>query len=151
MAISGSATDVPIFKRGFNEEKGSWKTICNRREYHVSSRPGTPGSTDSPSKRISPPVGGRSRTAMRANVDLPHPDSPTKPSVSPRRMESDTPSTARTSPRTLPSTPCRTVNERLTPRKSRSGEEAETMHTPKLKRNPQNAKPENRLAFQHYF
>jgi len=88
---------------------------------------------------------------MRANVDLPHPDSPTKPSVSPRRMESDTPSTARTSPRTLPSTPCRTVNERLTPRKSRSGEEAETMHTPKLKRNPQNAKPENRLAFQHYF
>lgn len=94
-----------------------------------------------------PAVGGRSRTAMRASVDLPHPDSPTRPSVSPRRTESDTPSTARTSPRTLPSTPCRTVNERLTSRKSRSGEEAEDMHTPRLKRKPKNVKPENRLAF----
>ena len=147
MAINGSAMDVPILNRGFSEEKGSWKIICKRREYHVSLRPDTPGNTDSPSKRISPPVGGRSRTAMRASVDLPHPDSPTRPSVSPRRTESDTPSTARTSPRTLPSTPCRTVNERLTSRKSRSGEEAEDMHTPRLKRKPKNVKPENRLAF----
>src|SRR6266542_3192460 len=34
----------------------------------------------------------------RPVVDLPQPDSPTRPSVSPRLMENDTPSTARTAP-----------------------------------------------------
>ncbi len=32
---------------------------------------------------------------MRATVDFPQPDSPTKASVSPRAMSNDTPSTAR--------------------------------------------------------
>src|SRR5262245_30847511 len=36
---------------------------------------------------------------MRASVDLPHPDSPTTPSTSPRRRERLTPSTADTCPR----------------------------------------------------
>src|SRR5258708_13434375 len=39
----------------------------------------------------------------RATVDLPHPDSPTSDSVSPRLMVNDTPSTARSSVRGAPS------------------------------------------------
>ena len=35
----------------------------------------------------------------RESTDLPEPDSPTMPSVLPRSSENDTPSTARTSPR----------------------------------------------------
>ena len=35
---------------------------------------------------------------QRAMVDLPHPDSPTTPSVSPLLTEKETPSTARTRP-----------------------------------------------------
>ena len=38
-----------------------------------------------PSKRIVPAVGSSSRSIRRAVVDLPQPDSPTMPSVSPRR------------------------------------------------------------------
>jgi hypothetical protein len=34
----------------------------------------------------------------RDSTDLPHPDSPTRPSVRPRSSEKDTPSTARTMP-----------------------------------------------------
>src|SRR5215475_9673261 len=39
----------------------------------------------------------------RATVDLPQPDSPTRPKVSPRAIEKLTPSTARSSARGLPS------------------------------------------------
>ena len=49
--------------------------------------------------------------------------------------------------RTLPSTPCRTVNERLTSRKSRSGEEDGRHAYSEAERKPKNVKPENRLAF----
>ena len=48
----------------------------------------------SPPKRSVPLVGSSSRTSSRPSVDLPQPDSPTIPSVSPRRTSSDTPSTA---------------------------------------------------------
>ena len=41
-----------------------------------------------------PLVGSTSRSTARPSVVLPHPDSPTSPSVSPGRMSSDTPSTA---------------------------------------------------------
>src|SRR5215469_13057312 len=47
-----------------------------------------------PSKRISPLVGGRSPSIMRASVDLPQPDSPTSPRISPLRTVSETPLTA---------------------------------------------------------
>ena len=47
-----------------------------------------------PSKRTVPLVGSCSRTSSRPRVDLPQPDSPTMPSVSPRRTSSETPSTA---------------------------------------------------------
>ena len=41
-----------------------------------------------------PAVGSISRRIARPTVDLPQPDSPTSASVSPARIESDTPSTA---------------------------------------------------------
>ena len=40
-----------------------------------------------PSKMILPPVDSSSRMTQRAIVDLPQPDSPTTPSVSPLRIE----------------------------------------------------------------
>src|SRR5215213_1246406 len=39
---------------------------------------------------------------QRPSVDLPHPDSPTSPSASPRRISRSTPSTARSTSRSLP-------------------------------------------------
>ena len=53
----------------------------------------------SPSKRTVPLVGSCRRTRSRPSVDLPQPDSPTMPSVSPRRTSSETPSTAWTTSR----------------------------------------------------
>src|SRR3954452_1914814 len=46
-------------------------------------------------------VGNKPRTP-RPSVDLPHPDSPTRPRVSPLRRSKLTPSTARTAPRGVP-------------------------------------------------
>ena len=45
---------------------------------------------------IAPAVGSTSRATQRATVDLPEPDSPTMPSVSPRRIVSETSLTALT-------------------------------------------------------
>ena len=45
-----------------------------------------------------PSVTSSSRTMQRASVDLPQPDSPTMPSVSPCRTSNETPSTACTLP-----------------------------------------------------
>jgi hypothetical protein len=47
-----------------------------------------------PSNMIRPAVVSRRRTMQRASVDLPHPDSPTMPSVSPGLTLKETPSTA---------------------------------------------------------
>ena len=49
---------------------------------------------DTPSMMTSPRVGGSRPTTMRATVDLPEPDSPTRAKVSPLPMAKDTPSTA---------------------------------------------------------
>src|SRR6476661_4747056 len=51
-----------------------------------------------PPMRIEPAVGSISRSTVRPTVDLPHPDSPTSPSVSPLRIVKLTPSTAYTAP-----------------------------------------------------
>ena len=51
-----------------------------------------------PSNMIEPPVGSSSLAMQRAIVDLPQPDSPTTPSVSPAFSEKLTPSTALTDP-----------------------------------------------------
>ena len=49
-------------------------------------------------KRIRPAVGSTRRATRRPTDVLPQPDSPTRPSVSPRRIVKSTPSTARTVP-----------------------------------------------------
>jgi hypothetical protein len=51
-----------------------------------------------PSKMILPSVESSRRMMQRASVDLPQPDSPTIPSVSPDLTEKLTPSTALTAP-----------------------------------------------------
>ena len=72
----------PTRLRGFSDEYGSWKTICISRR--SGSQPPLPSCVMSaPSKRIEPLVGSSRRTISRAVVDLPQPDSPTRPSVSP--------------------------------------------------------------------
>ena len=73
--------------RGFSDANGSWKTICSLRRMARSSR--RPSARRSwPSKRISPASGSIRRSARRARVDLPQPDSPTRPSVSPASSSS---------------------------------------------------------------
>ena len=48
----------------------------------------------SPSKITFPEVGGITFRIVLANVDLPHPDSPTNPIISPSLTEKETSSTA---------------------------------------------------------
>src|SRR5579885_109618 len=60
-----------------------------------------------PPMRIEPAVGSMSRSTVRPTVDLPQPDSPTSPSVSPLRMLKLTPSTAKTAPAVRCSSPLR--------------------------------------------
>jgi hypothetical protein len=50
--------------------------------------------TSAPLNRISPELGSISRRMQRPVVDLPQPDSPTRPRVSPGAMSKLTPSTA---------------------------------------------------------
>ena len=72
----------PTRLRGLSDAYGSWKTIIiSRRTGRISARESCVMSR--PSKTIVPPVGSSSRMMQRAIVDLPQPDSPTTPSVSP--------------------------------------------------------------------
>ena len=101
---TGSPTMSPTVMRGLSDEYGSWKTMCSsrrsgricRRERCVTSVPFT---------RMFPPVGSVSRSTQFATVDLPLPDSPTRPRISPRPSVNETPSTACTTPRRPASTP----------------------------------------------
>ena len=88
---------APTRLRGLSEAYGSWKIIiisrligrmAGRERFEMSR----------PSKTILPSVTSSSRMMQRANVDLPQPDSPTIPSVSPDLTEKLTPSTALTAP-----------------------------------------------------
>ena len=84
---------APTRLRGFSDAYGSWNTICSsrrtgrswRREYFEMSMP---------SKTSEPLVMSYSRAMHRARVDLPQPDSPTRPRVSPARSSKLTSSTA---------------------------------------------------------
>src|SRR5665648_273097 len=94
--------------RGLRDAYGSWKMNCTSRRYDCSDFP-RKRSTSVPSNVIDPRVGSRRRMRHRPVVDLPHPDSPTRPSVSPARTANDTPSTACTFlPRRDARTPCST-------------------------------------------
>ena len=76
---------APIGIRGSSDAYGSWKMICIRRRIGFS-LPLDSAVMSVPSKTIRPAVGSMSRRSARPTVDLPQPDSPTSPSVSPRRM-----------------------------------------------------------------
>ena len=72
------------------------------RSWRISS--GVLARRSSPSNRICPPTmrppgSGTRRRIDKHVIDLPEPDSPTMPSVSPRRTENVAPSTAFTTPR----------------------------------------------------
>ena len=97
----------PAVMRGLSEANGSWNTICIERRSGRSSAL-LRWVMSCPSIRIAPEVGSTSRSTLRATVDLPQPDSPTSPSVSPTPTEKLTPSTACTVPTRRRSTPART-------------------------------------------
>ncbi len=83
--------------RGLSEANGSWNTICiERRTGRISLL--LSGVMSVPLSLMLPEVGSTSRSTVRATVDLPQPDSPTRPSVSPTPSEKLTPSTACTVP-----------------------------------------------------
>src|SRR5262245_29758172 len=88
-----SDTRSPILRRGFRDEIGSWKIICIRGRFFRSASP-LSLVRSSPSNTTLPDVGGGSWIIARAVVDLPHPDSPTRPNVSPSRMSRLTSETA---------------------------------------------------------
>src|SRR6478735_5093475 len=73
----------PAFMRAFREANGSWNTICTRRRQLSSSLPRSPNGLV-PSNVTVPSSGVSSIIRVRARVDLPQPDSPTRPRVSPR-------------------------------------------------------------------
>ena len=83
----------PTLMRGCSEAYGSWNTIWIwRRSGCIWLRLSLAMSW--PWNLISPEVGSSSRTMQRPRVDLPQPDSPTRPRVSPRAMSSEMPETA---------------------------------------------------------
>ena len=88
---------MPTVRRGFSDEYGSWKIICISRRSGLTS-PALRVAISLPSNVIEPDVGSSSRSSSRAVVDLPQPDSPTSPNVSPRLTSNEMPSTACTAP-----------------------------------------------------
>src|SRR5215467_1638591 len=105
---------------GFSDEYGSWKTpwICRRTLLAVSPRG---SSMLDPRYRMSPPVGLYSPSSKRPKVVLPEPVSPTSASVSPRLIDSDTPSTAFNVARPRPIEPWPTLKCLVTSRVSMIG------------------------------
>ena len=107
----------PIVNTGLSEVCGSCSTIEMRRprisriSAGVRSRMFSPSSSTSPLMVRAPPFGSRriSDSAVRL---LPQPDSPTRPSTSPRRSEKLTPSTAFTTPRRRKKWVCRSRTSR---------------------------------------
>ena len=76
----------PMRWTGFSVCSAPWKTIASSVQRTARSRPGFIVSTSSPSSRTSPVTcapRGSSRSSAPASDDLPQPDSPARPSVSP--------------------------------------------------------------------
>ena len=93
---------VSMRRTGFSVIIGSWK-IMAMRDPRSRASAGSPAATRSwPSKTMRPAVmrpGSSIRPMMEKPVtDLPDPDSPTRPRISPRRRARSMPSTARTTP-----------------------------------------------------
>ena len=102
--VSASPMIVPTVMRGLSEANGSWKMICMSRQ-SARNAAGSSADTLRPSNHTSPAVGSISRRMQRPVVDLPEPDSPTSPSVSPGAMSKLTLSTACTTLALRPSRP----------------------------------------------
>ena len=107
----------PIEKTGLSEVCGSCSTMEMRRprisriSAGVRSRMFSPPSSTSPLMVRAPPLGS-SRISDSAVRLLPQPDSPTRPSTSPRFSEKLTPSTAFTTPRRRKKWVCRSRTSR---------------------------------------
>ena len=82
-------------RRGLSELMGSWKIICMRVRAWRSALPRRLV-TSVPSSSTTPLLGSMMRMSALPVVDLPQPDSPTRPSVSPSKMSKLTPATALT-------------------------------------------------------
>ena len=79
--------------RGSSEASGSWKIICTALRLACQAA-GLAPRISSPCHTTLPSVMGTRLSSARASVDLPQPDSPTMPNVSPACRSNDTPSTA---------------------------------------------------------
>jgi hypothetical protein len=73
---------------------GSWKTIPVVDPIRDRRRESAIDQTSSPRNDTAPSVGRWSPTSTRARVDLPQPDSPTTPTVSPAAMVRSAPVSA---------------------------------------------------------
>src|SRR5687767_10387469 len=117
---SASPMIEPTVIRGLSEAYGSWKMICisfrRARSERLSSVV-----TFLFSNQISPDVGSMSLRIVRPVVDLPQPDSPTSPRVSPGMTSNDTSSTAWTRATSRESSPPRIGKYFLRFRTLRSG------------------------------
>ena len=80
--------------RGLSEENGSWKIICIWRRKGSRSASRRSAVRSVPAKWMAPATGAWRPQIIRATVDLPEPDSPTRPKTSPSRMSNDTSFTA---------------------------------------------------------
>ena len=91
----GSATAPNAVSAGFRLSFGSWNTLWIRARSRLrTKRDSETGAMSVPSNTMAPSVGSISRASNRTMVDLPQPDSPTNPRLSPRPIERSTPSTA---------------------------------------------------------
>src|SRR6516164_5967733 len=90
------ANDQIAVKRGLRLSVGSWNTIWMRlRSGSRANRCGEMAPMSSPSKVMTPSVISMRRMIIVEVVDLPQPDSPTSPTLSPRFTAKLMPSTAR--------------------------------------------------------
>ncbi|MNR41522.1 hypothetical protein D3C85_1599170 [compost metagenome] len=80
--MSGSAMMSPMVMRGFKEASGSWKIIWISLRFSRNA-PCSSLVKSCPSHTTLPSVAGTRPISARAKVDLPQPDSPTTPRVSP--------------------------------------------------------------------
>ena len=90
--MSGSSRLDPAVLRGFIEARGFWKTICIRGRRNCIAEGASPA-MDCPSKSTSPEVGATRLRMIRPMRDLPLPETPARPNVSPSRTAKLTSST----------------------------------------------------------
>ena len=81
--LIGSATMSPADMRGLSEENGSWKTICISRRYGPQLRLAQMRDVAAAERDRCRPSARSAAAPCAPTVDLPQPDSPTRPSVSP--------------------------------------------------------------------